>query len=225
MPGGAGDAGFTPQRKLAESVLASNYGGTPTVFRGVPSQTLFSWETGNEGWAPSGFSTFPVTVNQSSNGATAGQHSLAVSQTVPSNGVNHFSWDAKLSLSGDALAAVSGALKDGAADYRIDLDITFDPAFIPQSGVIVARHLHRLQQRQRREWLEPGGRALPNQRPHKPNGSRFRAARKLDRLVTQLAVVRNHFRTQWELGGHRHRVPRQLPTGKSDGAADRRLQR
>jgi hypothetical protein len=133
--GGTTDAGFTPQRKLAENVLAANYGGTPTVFRGVPTQTLFSWETGTEGWGPSGFSTFPVTVDQSSSGVTAGQHSLAISQTVPTNGADHFSWDARLSLSGDALAALSGALKDGAANYRMDLDLTFDPTFIPQSGL------------------------------------------------------------------------------------------
>jgi Glycoside Hydrolase Family 113/Dockerin type I domain len=133
--GGTGDAGFTPQRKLAENVLASNYGGTATVFRGVPSQTLFSWEDGTEGWSTTGFSAFPVAVDQSSSGVTAGEHSLAISQTVPTNGVNHFSWDAKVSLAGDALAALSGALKDGATNYRVELDVTIDPEFIPQSGL------------------------------------------------------------------------------------------
>jgi hypothetical protein len=113
--GGPNDNNFTPQNKPANQVLAADYGGRATSFRGAPTQTLFSWESGLENWQVSGIGGKPSTVSQSSLHATAGGHSLAVTQTG-----GGFSWDAGLQLSGDALASLVGALQDGAESIAIN---------------------------------------------------------------------------------------------------------
>jgi hypothetical protein len=129
--GGPADGNFTPQNKPANNVLASYYGGVATTNRGRPTTTLFSWETGLENWGIAGFNTSqPAAVAQSTQHATAGSHSLAVTQTG-----SGFSWDAGLQLTGDVMAALVGALKDGAAKYRLEFDVTYDTSVIPQSSV------------------------------------------------------------------------------------------
>ena len=60
-----------------------------------------------------------------------GQHSLAVTQTG-----GGFSWDAYVSLTGDALNAFSLALTDNHANYRLEFDVTYDTASIPQNGTL-----------------------------------------------------------------------------------------
>jgi hypothetical protein len=129
--GGPNDNNFTPQNKPANQVLASVYGGHATSFRGAPTQTLFSWESGQENWQIAGFNTsLPATVAQSPQHATAGDHSLAVTQTG-----SGFSWDAGIHVGGDALAALVGALQDGASKYRLEFDVTYDTNLIPQGSV------------------------------------------------------------------------------------------
>ncbi len=66
---------------------------------------------------------------QGTKGATAGQHSLAVTQTG-----DKFSWDAYVALTGDALNAFSLALADNHANYRLEFDVTYDTASIPQNA-------------------------------------------------------------------------------------------
>jgi hypothetical protein len=126
--GGATDGNFTPQFKPASNVLAANYGGVAPVNRGHPTQTIFSWETGLENWSVPNFKSQPATVAQSTEHPTAGTHSLAVTQTG-----SGFSWDAGVQFSGDALSALVGALKDGAAKYHLEFDVTYDTSAIPQS--------------------------------------------------------------------------------------------
>jgi hypothetical protein len=75
------------------------------------------------------FAAKPASLQQSATGATAGQHSLAVTQTG-----SGFSWDAYVSLSGDALNALSLALADNKANYRLEYDVTYSTAAIPQNG-------------------------------------------------------------------------------------------
>jgi hypothetical protein len=128
--GGTNDPGYTPQNKPANGVLASFYGGIPTTNRGRPTQTLFSWETGLENWQISGFNGQPASIAQANQHATAGTHSLAITQTGST-----YSWDAAVSLSGDALASFIGALKDNVQHYRIEFDVTYDTSLIPQGSV------------------------------------------------------------------------------------------
>jgi len=130
--GGPMDTGFTPQNKPAQDVLQSFYGGPgpPPPPTGAPTQTFFSWESGLEGWQVPAFAGRPATNGQSSVGATAGEHSLAVTQTG-----SGFSWDTYVTLTGDALTAFSLALVDGPSQYRIEFDVTYDTAFIPQGSV------------------------------------------------------------------------------------------
>ncbi len=136
LGGGPDHAGFTPHGKPAEAVLASYYGGTVPAWPGhAPSQTLFSWEDGLEGWRVTGFNSHPATVAQSDLGATDGAYSLAVSQTVSSGSSSHFSWDAMVSLTDDQLFALQGALLDDADDYRLECDVTYRADLIPQESV------------------------------------------------------------------------------------------
>jgi hypothetical protein len=130
--GGPSDAGFTPQNKPAQTILQQYYGGTgpPPPPHGAPTQTLFSWESGLEGWQVPSFAGKPASVQQSTAGATAGQHSLAVTQTG-----GGFSWDNYVTLTGDQLNAFSLALSDNHANYRLEYDVTYSTASIPQGGV------------------------------------------------------------------------------------------
>jgi hypothetical protein len=130
--GGTSDSGFTPQNKPAQTILQQYYGGTtpPPPPHGAPTQTLYSWETGLEGWqAPNFTGSKPVSVQQSTTGATAGQHSLAITQT--SSG---FNWDSYVALTGDQLNAFSLALTDNHANYRLEFDVTYNTGSIPQNA-------------------------------------------------------------------------------------------
>jgi hypothetical protein len=129
--GGSSDAGFTPQGKPAQTVLQEYYGGTtpPPPPHGAPTQTLFSWENGLEGWSVPNFAGKPATVQQSTTGATAGAHSIAVTQTG-----DNFSWDLGVTLTGDPLTQLSLALADNRANYRLEYDVTYNTASIPQNG-------------------------------------------------------------------------------------------
>jgi hypothetical protein len=129
--GGTNDSGFTPQNKPAQSILQQYYGGTipPPPPHGAPTQTLFSWESGLEGWQVPSFAGRPASLQQSTTGATAGQHSLAVTQTG-----SGFSWDSYITLTGDQLSAFSLALADNHANYRLEYDVTYNTGSIPQSG-------------------------------------------------------------------------------------------
>ena len=59
----------------------------------------------------------------------AGQHSLAVTQTG-----GGFSWDSYITLTGDQLSAFSLALTDNHANYRLEFDVTYNTASIPQNA-------------------------------------------------------------------------------------------
>ncbi len=129
--GGTSDTGFTPQGKPAQTVLQQYYGGPgpPPPPHGAPTQTLFSWESGLQSWQVPNFANKPASVAQSTTGATAGQHSLAVTQTGAG-----FSWDSYITLTGDQLNAFSLALTDHKANYRLEFDVTYSTASIPQNG-------------------------------------------------------------------------------------------
>jgi hypothetical protein len=130
--GGSNDTGYTPQNKPAQAVLQQYYGGpgVPPPPHGAPTQSLFSWESGVQGWQTPNFAGGkPASVAQATQGATEGTHSLAVTQIG-----SGFSWDASVSLTGDALSALSLALADNHANYRIEFDVTYDTASIPQNG-------------------------------------------------------------------------------------------
>lgn len=131
--GGNSDKGFTPQNKPAQTILQQYYGGSnpSPPPHGSPTTTLHSWESGVEGWQVPSFANKPTSLQQSTSGATAGTHSLAVTQTG-----SGFSWDAYVNLTGDALNAFSLALSDNHANYRLEFDVTYNTASIPQnSGV------------------------------------------------------------------------------------------
>jgi hypothetical protein len=129
--GGNSDTGFTPQNKPAQTILQQYYGGSapPPPPHGSPTTTLHSWESGVEGWQVPSFASKPASLQQSTSGATAGTHSLAVTQTG-----SGFSWDAYVNLTGDALTAFSLALADNHANYRLEFDVTYNTASIPQNG-------------------------------------------------------------------------------------------
>lgn len=131
LAGGTSDTGFTPQNKPAQTILQQFYGGQgpPPPPHGAPTQTLFSWENGVEGWSVPSFAGKPASVQQATTGATAGQHSMAITQTG-----GGFSWDSYLTLTGDALTAFSLALADNPANYRLEFDVTYNTAAIPQNG-------------------------------------------------------------------------------------------
>jgi hypothetical protein len=129
--GGTNDSGFTPQNKPAQAILQQYYGGTspPPPPHGAPTQRFFSWETGLDGWQVPNFASKPVSLVQSTTGVTAGQHSLAVTQTG-----GGFSWDSFITLTGDQLNAFSLALADNHANYRLEFDVTYNTASIPQNA-------------------------------------------------------------------------------------------
>jgi hypothetical protein len=89
---------------------------------------LFSWENGLEGWSVPSFAGKPATLQQSTTGATAGAHSVAVTQTG-----DNFSWDLGVTLTGDPLTQFSLALADK-ANYRLEYDVTYNTTSIPQNG-------------------------------------------------------------------------------------------
>ena len=127
------DTGYTPQNKPAQAILQQYYGGpgVPPPPHGAPTQTLFSWESGVQGWQVPSFAGIPASIAQATKGATAGQHSLAVTQTG-----GGFSWDAYVPLTGDALNAFSLAFTDNHANYRLEFDVTYDTASIPQNATL-----------------------------------------------------------------------------------------
>jgi hypothetical protein len=129
--GGTSDTGFTPQNKPAQTILQQYYGGPGPLPppHGAPTQTLFSWEDGVDGWKVPTFAGKPASLQQSAVGVTSGQHSLAVTQTG-----SGFSWDAYVTLTGDALNALSLALADNHANYRIEFDVTYQTSSIPQNA-------------------------------------------------------------------------------------------
>jgi hypothetical protein len=75
------------------------------------------------------FAGKPASLQQSTTGATAGQHSLAVTQTG-----SGFSWDTCVTLTGDQLSAFSLALADNHANYRLEFDVTYSIGSIPQNA-------------------------------------------------------------------------------------------
>jgi hypothetical protein len=129
--GGTTDTNFTAQHKPAEAVLRAHYGGTgPPPPTGVQSQTLYSWEDGFEGWEEASFQARPISISQSSEGATHGDQSLAMTQTG-----DGFSWNIGIALGDDPAFSLVGALKDDPANYRLEFDVTYDIDFIPQASV------------------------------------------------------------------------------------------
>ena len=129
--GGTSDTGFTPQNKPAQTILQQYYGGpgpAPPPY-GAPTQTLFSWESGLEGWQVPSFAGKPVSLAQSTTGATAGTHSLTVTQTG-----SGFSWDSGITLTGAQLSALALALTDNRANYQLEFDVTYNTASIPQNA-------------------------------------------------------------------------------------------
>ncbi|HEX4415585.1 MAG TPA: hypothetical protein VH107_18275 [Lacipirellulaceae bacterium] len=130
--GGTSDAGYTPQNKPAQAILQQYYGGSgpSPPPHGSPTQTLFSWENNLEGWQFANFANSkPASVGQSTTGATAGTHSMAVTQTG-----SGFNWDAGITLTGAQLSALALALADNRANYRLEFDVTYNTASIPQNA-------------------------------------------------------------------------------------------
>ena len=130
--GGTSDSGFTPQNKPAQTILQQYYGGTGPAPppHAAPTQRLYSFENDLETWHSPNFSgSKPVSLAQSTTGATAGTHSIAVTQTG-----SGFNWDTAVTLTGDALTALSLALADNKANYQLVYDVTYNTASIPQSA-------------------------------------------------------------------------------------------
>lgn len=129
LAGGTSSIDYTPQNKPAQDVLRQYYGGTgPALPRPILDRRLYSWETGLEGWASSGFPTRPVTVATSSLTATHGQQSLAVTQTG-----DGFSWNARARLTADGLLAVQQSLAHRPQDYVLQVDVTYRDALVPNA--------------------------------------------------------------------------------------------
>jgi hypothetical protein len=93
----------------------------------LPAQPLFSFEGNTDGWVVSGFNSKPVTLGNSSVGATHGSQSLAVTQTG-----DNFSWNTLRNNSGtDAFYAAMNAASANEAGYTLELDVTYRDADIP----------------------------------------------------------------------------------------------
>jgi hypothetical protein len=131
--GGSSDTGYTPQNKPAQNVVSACYlnGDCGETSGGTARETLYSWEPDLEGWQVPSYHNKPASLAQSTIGATDGDHSLAVSETVATAGESHFSWNATVQFSGDDYAALAAALADGAENYMLELDVTYDTDFIP----------------------------------------------------------------------------------------------
>jgi hypothetical protein len=135
--GGPNDDGFTPQHKPAQEVVRQYYGGEalPAPLPGTPTTQLGSFEQGHNNWTVVDFTDQPVTLGVSNVGATDGNSSLAVSQTVDSHNENHFSWGARFTFDVDSRNAMDRAFEEGPEHYLIEFDITYDTDSIPQDLV------------------------------------------------------------------------------------------
>lgn len=89
---------------------------------------VFSWESGYEGWQPSGFNARDVDLNLSNIGATDGNGSLAVTQVGQG-----FSWNIIRTNVGqdDFYNIINNAVLDGAEKYLFEMDITYRNDSVP----------------------------------------------------------------------------------------------
>ena len=122
--------GFTPQQKLAESVLASAYGGKVPTIR-VPAKTIASFENGLQGFAYSGFGISGTTVSTAAKDATNGHTSMAI--TTPQPG---FNWAAAVNLS-QGMAGFDNFVMAAYTpqDYVMKFDVTYDPTSLPAGTI------------------------------------------------------------------------------------------
>jgi hypothetical protein len=116
--------------KISTFILAS-----PLLFLGVaPVQAVLvsSFEGGLDGWVVSGFNAQPVTLANSTNGATDGTQSLAVTQTG-----GGFSWNAKRDNAGnDAFYAAMNGASTNESLWTLELDVTYRDVDIPNGSFL-----------------------------------------------------------------------------------------
>lgn len=117
--GGAGDAGFTPQHKPAETVLATHYGGRPTFI--IRPSLLESWEDGFNGWR---LPDSPVSETGSLElvtvGATEGQTSLSLPASQSTNLDAARIW----SLEGSEAYSLFQIASEHSEDFALEIDVT-----------------------------------------------------------------------------------------------------
>lgn len=95
------------------------------------AQPLFTFESGLDGWTSSGFNARPVTLGTSPIGATHGLQALTLTQTG-----DGFSWNAKRDNIGqDAFALAMNQAALNPAQWRLELDVTYRDADIPDGSV------------------------------------------------------------------------------------------
>jgi hypothetical protein len=93
----------------------------------VHAQPLFSFESGTDGFAVSGFNGQPVTLGTSTIGATHGSQALAITQTGGA-----FSWNAKRDNAGfDAFYNAMNAAAANESLWTLEMDVTYRDADIP----------------------------------------------------------------------------------------------
>jgi hypothetical protein len=93
----------------------------------VSAQPLFSFESGLDGWAVSGFNARPVTLATSAIGATHGSQALAITQMGAG-----FSWNAKRDNAGmDAFYNAMNVAALNESLWMLELDVTYRDASIP----------------------------------------------------------------------------------------------
>lgn len=93
----------------------------------VHGQLLFNFETGLDGWILSGFNAKPVTLANSTFGATAGSQSLAITQTG-----DGFSWNTLRNNSGtDAFYNAMNTAAANESVWTLEFDVTYRDVDIP----------------------------------------------------------------------------------------------
>ncbi|WP_428387658.1 PEP-CTERM sorting domain-containing protein [Mucisphaera sp.] len=98
------------------------------------AQLLFSFEDGVQDWEYAGFSSQPGSVAVSTNFATEGSQSLAITQNI-----SGFSWTATIDFFNGKQTDAFNALIAAAANPNAEIayDITYDPASTPSAYTFV----------------------------------------------------------------------------------------
>jgi len=101
------------------------------------TQVLYSFETGVEGFFYPNFEAEPAsTLSQvTGTGATEGTHSLAITKPT-----SPWTWDARVQMGGDQLAALQAAVDDDINNFILEIDVTYVDADLP--GNLTDMNMH-----------------------------------------------------------------------------------
>ncbi len=141
MPGTGGnlwDMGVSGSEPHSNNVQTTQWLSSFVSNPGTPTQVLYSFENGKQGFYYPNIGSEPdsVLTRVSGPGNTNESSSLAVDKPTSA-----WTWDARVDMSGSQLAALQDALNDDIGDYILQIDVTYVASDLPANLSSLGLHL------------------------------------------------------------------------------------